>query len=104
EHRPVMKLAHRVFPMAKGDHGSRFFVREGGRRLFTPLFFVLLALESTDLLFALDSIPAVLGISQDAFVVYTSNVCAILGLRSLFFVISSLMDRFHFLKVGISLI
>jgi tellurite resistance protein TerC len=58
--------------------------------------------EATDLLFALDSIPAVLGISQDAFIIYTSNVCAILGLRSLFFVVASLMDKFHFLKVGLS--
>jgi tellurite resistance protein TerC len=68
----------------------------------TPLFIVLLVVEATDLLFALDSIPAVLGISQDAFIIYTSNVCAILGLRSLFFVVASLMDKFHFLKVGLS--
>jgi len=70
----------------------------------TPLFLVLLVVEATDLLFALDSIPAVLGISQDAFIVYTSNVCAILGLRSLFFVVASLMEKFHLLKMGLSVI
>ena len=68
------------------------------------LFLVLLVIETTDLVFAVDSIPAVLGISQDRFIVYSSNVCAILGLRSLFFVVASLMDKFHYLKIGISVV
>ncbi len=104
EQKAVVKLARRVLPVSRVGEGSRFFISEDGRRKVTPLFLVLLVVEATDLLFALDSIPAVLGISQDAFIVYTSNVCAILGLRSLFFVVSSLMDKFHFLKVGLSAI
>jgi tellurite resistance protein TerC len=100
----VVRLARRLLPVSQGGQGNRFFVREDGRLKVTPLFLVLLVVEATDLLFALDSIPAVLGISQDPFIVYTSNVCAILGLRSLFFVVASLMDKFHLLKMGLSLI
>ncbi|SEU16248.1 TerC family protein [Stigmatella erecta] len=102
EQKWIVKMARRTLPVAHLGEGSRFFVMEHGRRKVTPLFVVLLVVEATDLLFALDSIPAVLGISQDAFIIYTSNVCAILGLRSLFFVVASLMDKFHFLKVGLS--
>ncbi len=104
EQKGIVKFARRVLPVARLGEGSRFTVKEDGRRKFTPLFIVLVVVEATDLLFALDSIPAVLGISQDAFIIYTSNVCAILGLRSLFFVVASLMDKFHFLKVGLSAI
>ncbi|OJH37791.1 TerC family protein [Cystobacter ferrugineus] len=100
----VMRLGRRFLPVARQNDGNRFFTLEDGRRKVTPLFLVLLVVETTDLLFALDSIPAVLGISQDAFIVYTSNVCAILGLRSLFFVVASLMDKFHLLKVGLAII
>jgi tellurite resistance protein TerC len=104
EQKGIVKLARRVLPVSRLGDGSRFFTLEDGRKKVTPLFLVLLVVEATDLLFALDSIPAVLGISQDPFIVYTSNVCAILGLRSLFFVVASLMDKFHFLKVGLSAI
>ncbi len=100
----IVRMARRLLPVARQGDGSSFFTREDGRRKVTPLFLVLLVVEATDLLFALDSIPAVLGISQDAFIVYTSNVCAILGLRSLFFVVSSLMDKFHLLKMGLAVI
>jgi tellurite resistance protein TerC len=100
----VVRVSRRVLPVSRQGDGSRFFIHEDGRLKVTPLFLVLLVVEATDLLFALDSIPAVLGISQDAFIIYTSNVCAILGLRSLFFVVASLMDKFHFLKVGLSAI
>ncbi|HYO57535.1 TerC family protein [Archangium sp.] len=100
----IVRLARRMLPVARQGEGSNFFTTEDGRRKVTPLFLVLLVVEATDLLFALDSIPAVLGISQDAFIVYTSNVCAILGLRSLFFVVSSLMDKFHLLKMGLAVI
>ena len=100
----VLKLARRVFRVSGHEHGLAFFVREGGRWLVTPLFLVLLVVETTDLLFALDSIPAVLGISKDPFIVFSSNACAILGLRSLFFVIATLMDKFHYLKVGLGII
>jgi tellurite resistance protein TerC len=104
EQRAVVRFARRVLPVARQGQGSHFFLREDGRLKVTPLFLVLLVLEATDLLFALDSIPAVLGITQDAFIAYTSNVCAILGLRSLFFLVASLMEKFHFLKVGLSII
>ncbi|WP_224365681.1 TerC family protein [Hyalangium versicolor] len=104
EQRAVVKLARRVLPVARQGSGSHFFLREDGRLKVTPLFLVLLVVEATDLLFALDSIPAVLGITQHAFIAYTSNVCAILGLRSLFFLVSKLMSTFHFLKVGLSII
>jgi tellurite resistance protein TerC len=104
EHTWILRFARRALPVARQPQGAHFFVVEDGLRKVTPLFLVLLVVETTDLLFALDSIPAVLGISQDAFIIYTSNVCAILGLRSLFFVVASLMDKFHFLKVGLALI
>jgi tellurite resistance protein TerC len=104
ENNPVLKLARRWLPLAKEDHGIRFMAREAGRRVVTPLFLILLVVETTDLIFALDSIPAALGVSQDMFIVFTANVCAILGLRSLFFVVSSLMDKFHYLKIGLGLI
>jgi tellurite resistance protein TerC len=100
----VVRVARRMLPVARQGEGSRFFITEDGRRKVTPLFLVLLVVEATDLLFALDSIPAVLGISQDPFIVYTSNVCAILGLRSLFFVVASLMEKFHLLKMGLAVI
>jgi len=104
ERNAVLRRARRLLPVSTGDTGASFFARQRGRLKVTPLFLVLLVLETTDLLFALDSIPAVLGISQNSFIVYTSNVFAILGLRSLFFVVASLMDRFHFLKMGVSVV
>jgi tellurite resistance protein TerC len=104
EHKWILRAARRTLPVARLQQGAHFFVLEDGLRKVTPLFLVLLVVEATDLLFALDSIPAVLGISTDPFIIYTSNVCAILGLRSLFFVVASLMDKFHFLKVGLALI
>lgn len=104
ESNKVLKLARRVLPVSTKEHGLAFVVKEEGRRLVTPLFLVLLVVETSDLLFALDSIPAVLGISQDPFIVFSSNACAILGLRSLFFLVSSLMDKFRYLKVGLGII
>ncbi|HVE85187.1 MAG TPA: TerC/Alx family metal homeostasis membrane protein [Myxococcales bacterium] len=101
----VLRWGRRLLPVARSDTADyRFLAREGGRLRFTPIFLVLMVMEATDLLFALDSIPAALGISSDAFVVYTANVCAILGLRSLFFVVASLMDKFHHLKLGLAVV
>ncbi|MCY1043799.1 TerC family protein [Corallococcus sp. bb12-1] len=100
----IVKMSRRLLPVARQGDGSRFFITEDGRRKVTPLFIVLMVVEATDLLFAMDSIPAVLGISKDAFIIYTSNVCAILGLRSLFFVVSSLMEKFHLLKIALGVI
>jgi tellurite resistance protein TerC len=104
ENNRVLKLARKLLPVAKEDHGIAFTAHEAGRLVVTPMFLILIVVETTDLIFALDSIPAALGISQDMFIVFTSNVCAILGLRSLFFVVSSLMDKFHYLKMGLGLI
>jgi len=104
EKNPLLKWGRRVLPVSTQDHDLAFFVRENGKAMVTPLFLTLLVVETTDLLFALDSIPAVLAISQDPFIVFTSNACAILGLRSLFFLVSSLMDKFRFLKIGLGII
>jgi tellurite resistance protein TerC len=101
----VLRWARRVLPVsAKNTENHHFTTRENGRFQFTPLFLVLLVIESSDVLFALDSIPAVLSISQDPFIVFSSNACAILGLRSLFFLVSSLMDKFRYLKTGLGVI
>jgi len=100
----VLRLFRRVFPVAANAEPGRFFVRQNGRWLATRLFVVLLMVETTDLIFAVDSIPAVLGISRDPFIVYTSNVFAILGLRSLFFALARLLDLFHFLHYALALI
>lgn len=99
---PMLRYARKVFPISEKEDGANFTTRENGRFRFTPLFLVLIVVETTDLLFAVDSIPAVLGISADPFIIYSSNVCAVLGLRSLFFVVSSLMGKFHYLKYGLS--
>jgi tellurite resistance protein TerC len=85
-------------------HGGRFFVMEGGRRLATPLFIVLIVVETTDLVFALDSLPAVLAITRDGFIALTSNIFAILGLRSLYFALNGVMQIFRFLKIGLAVI
>ena len=100
----AIKLLRFFVPVTKQFFGAKFFVVKGGIRFATPMLAVLLALETTDILFAVDSIPAVLAISKDPFIVYTSNVFAILGLRSLFFAISGLMKLFHLLHYGLAAI
>ncbi len=100
----LIKYARRLLPITKDYHGEHFFVKEGARNMVTPLFLVLLAVEASDLLFAVDSIPAVIGITSDPFIVYTSNIFAILGLRSLYFLVAALMGAFHYLKVALSVI
>ena len=100
----AIKLLRFFIPVTKDFSEAKFFVMQNGVRLATPMLAVLLALETTDILFAIDSIPAVLAISQDPFIVYTSNVFAILGLRSLFFAISGLMKLFHLLHYGLAAI
>ncbi len=104
EQNPVLKWARRALPVTQGEHGARFFGREDNRWKVTPLLLVLLVVETSDVLFAFDSIPAALGVSQDAFLVFTANACAVMGLRSLFFVVAELMDKFHYLKVGLGII
>jgi tellurite resistance protein TerC len=100
----ALKIARRYLRTTKEMHGEKFFIVKDGVRHATPLFLVLVVVEFTDLLFAVDSVPAVLAISDDIFVVYTSNVMAILGLRALYFLLSGMMDRFHYLGTGLALI
>jgi len=100
----VLRLARRFLPVTEGYEGKHFFVMRDGRRHATPLFLTLLVVETTDILFAVDSVPAALGISQDTFVLYTSNVMAIMGLRSLFFAVAGMLKYLHYLKFGLSLI
>jgi tellurite resistance protein TerC len=105
EKNPVVRLARRLMPFSPGYDGARFFTRTvDGRRLATPLFLVLLLVEWSDLVFAIDSIPAVFAVTRDPFLVFSSNVFAILGLRALFFVVAGAMDQFAYLKPGVALV
>lgn len=107
----VVRIARKLFPISKDFDGERFFTRLAptggavrGALVATPLFLVLLIIETTDVIFAVDSIPAIIGITKDPFIVFTSNVFAILGLRSLFFALAALMDKFHFLKYALAVV
>ncbi len=100
----LVRLFKKFYPVTNDYHGDKFFVKSDGRKLATPMFVVLLVIEFTDLVFAVDSIPAILAITQDTFIVYTSNVFAILGLRSLYFALAGVMKYFRFLKIGLSVI
>ncbi|HEY3306329.1 MAG TPA: TerC family protein [Candidatus Binatia bacterium] len=104
EKNPVLRLLRRVMPVTKEYHGQRFFVRIQGRLWATPLLLVLVVIESTDVIFAVDSIPAILAITTDSFIVYSSNVFAILGLRALYFLLAGVLDKFHYLKAGLSFV
>ena len=104
EKNPVVRFFRAYFPVSHSFHGQKLFIRENGKLLATPLFIVLLIIESSDLIFAVDSIPAILAISQDRFIVYTSNIFAILGLRSLYFAISGVMGFFRYLKTGLAFV
>jgi tellurite resistance protein TerC len=104
EHNPLMKLVRRLVPVTSDYRGQKFFVRENGKLWATPLFLVLVMVESTDLVFAVDSIPAIFAVTKDPFIVYTSNVFAILGLRSLYFLLAGVMQKFVYLKLGLSAI
>lgn len=104
EKKLVVRLARRVFPISPALEGQKFFTRVNGARALTPLMLVLLLVETTDLIFAVDSVPAVFSVTQKAFIVFTSNVFAILGLRSLYFLLAGAMDRFRYLKPGLSVV
>jgi len=100
----VVKIAKKYFRFTDKIHGSKFFVKENLKVVATPLFIVLIVVEAMDLVFAFDSIPAILAITNDTFVVFTSNIFAILGLRALYFALSGIMDKFKFLKYGLAVI
>ncbi|UYZ63478.1 TerC family protein [Hymenobacter weizhouensis] len=104
DNNPVVKFLSRHLPITRNLHEGRFFVRKDGIRFATPLFVVLVMVETTDVVFAADSIPAILAVSRDTFIVYTSNVFALLGLRALYFALEGLMRLFHYLHYGLSLI
>jgi tellurite resistance protein TerC len=104
EKNPVIRLARKFFPVAEGQHNEKFIVRSNGRRMLTTLALVLLMVETTDLIFALDSIPAIFAVTTKPFIVFTSNVFAILGLRSLYFVLAGAIDYFRYLKIGLSVV
>ncbi|PRZ21233.1 TerC family protein [Flavobacterium granuli] len=101
---PLVRLFKKFLPVTEETHGGKFFVKLKGQRFATPLFVVLLIVEFTDLIFAVDSIPAVLSITNDTFIVFTSNVFAILGLRALYFALAGITKYFHYLKYGLSVI
>jgi len=101
---PIVRAVRRFVPLSRDFHGKHFFTLETGRRVATPLLLVLVLVEFTDLVFAIDSIPAIFGVTRDAFVVFTSNIFAVLGLRSLYFLLAAVVDRFHLLKYGLAVI
>jgi len=104
ERNPVLRLARRLVPVATEYDGGRFLTLVDGRRAATPLLIALILIETTDVIFAVDSIPAILAITQDPFIVYTSNVFAILGLRALYFALAGVVRRFHYLSIGLAVV
>jgi tellurite resistance protein TerC len=104
EQNRIVRAARRLLPFSQDFHGKHFFVVEAGRKVATPLLLVLILVELTDLVFAIDSIPAIFGVTTDPFIVFTSNIFAVLGLRSLYFLLAAVVDRFHLLKYGLALI
>ncbi|MEE9285216.1 MAG: TerC family protein [Dehalococcoidia bacterium] len=104
ERNPVMRLVRRFFPVTSDYHGQRFFIRQHGRWIATPLLMVLVVVEATDVVFAADSIPAILAVTRDPFIVWSSNVFAILGLRALFFLVAGILRYFRYLNVGLAVV
>jgi tellurite resistance protein TerC len=104
EKNPIYKFARRFMPATPEYHGKAFTIMQNGKRHATPLLLVLIAIEATDVVFAVDSIPAIFAITTDPFIVYTSNIFAILGLRSMYFLLAGVIDKFHFLKYGLALV
>ena len=104
ERNPLVRWFKKLMPVTDDYRGDKLFVRENGIRMATPLFVVLLLVEFSDLIFAVDSIPAIFAVTKDPFIVYTSNVFAILGLRSLYFALAGVMDKFHYLKIGLGVV
>ena len=104
EHNRVVRLVRGLVPLTAGYRGKHFIVRERGRQFATPLLLVLVLVEATDLIFAIDSIPAIFGITRDPFLVFTSNIFAVLGLRSLFFLLATVVTKFYLLKYGLAVI
>lgn len=104
EANPILRFARRILRFTPDFRGGKFYVRENGHLYFTPLFMVLILIEATDLIFAVDSIPAAFGITTDEFVIYTSNIFAVMGLRAMFFLLAGVLDKFYLLQRGLSLV
>jgi tellurite resistance protein TerC len=104
EKNPILKFCRRYLPISGVEHGGKFMVREEGKLLFTPLFLVIVLIETTDLIFAVDSIPAAFAITQNPFLIYTSNIFAVMGLRAMFFLLAGIIDKFYLLQKGLSII
>lgn len=104
QHNKIVKIAHKIFPFTNSNHGGKFWLREHGKFYFTSLFLIVFLVETTDIVFAMDSIPAVFAISQDWFIVFTSNIFAVMGLRALFFLIENVLHKFHHLQKGLAFI
>ena len=100
----LIRLFRKFFPVTNEYHGGDFFVTIDSKKFATPLFIVLIATEFTDLVFAFDSIPAIFAVTNDAYIIYTSNIFAILGLRAMYFVLAGIIDKFHYLKIGLSMV
>ncbi len=104
ENNPILKLMRKVVPSTNEYHGQKMFIKENGKKLATPLFAVLVVIETSDVIFAVDSIPAILAVSRDTFIVFSSNAFAILGLRALYFLLADLRDKFDYLQPGLAVI
>ena len=104
EKNPILKFCKKHLPMTNREHGASFVIRENGKLLFTPLFLVIILIETTDLIFAVDSIPAAFAITQNPFLIYTSNIFAVMGLRAMFFLLAGIIDKFYLLQKGLSVI
>lgn len=104
EANPVLRMAKKLLPFTKDFHEEKFSIMENGKRVFTPLFLVLILIEISDVIFAVDSIPAIFAVTTDPFIVFTSNIFAIMGLRALYFLLADMADRFHLLKFGLAFV
>ncbi len=104
EKNPILRMCRKYLPISNDDKGGNFVIREGGKLMFTPLFLVIVLIETTDLIFAVDSIPAAFAITQNEFLIYTSNIFAVMGLRAMFFLLAGIIDKFYLLQKGLSII
>ncbi|MBL7838995.1 MAG: TerC/Alx family metal homeostasis membrane protein [Cyclobacteriaceae bacterium] len=104
EKNPILRICRKYLPISNGDQGGQFFFKENGKWFFTPLFLVIVLIETTDLIFAVDSIPAAFAITQNEFLIYTSNIFAVMGLRAMFFLLAGIIDKFYLLQKGLSII
>jgi tellurite resistance protein TerC len=104
EKNPIMRFCRKYLPLTGDEHGSKFVIKEAGKLKFTPLFLVIVLIETTDLIFAVDSIPAAFAITQNPFLIYTSNIFAVMGLRAMFFLLAGIIDKFYLLQKGLSII